>query len=101
MQCGLSGSSAIACATLNCLLRHYRLEEAVPVAERPSLVLGAEEELGIAAGLQDRVVQVRCPCLPPVAWLAGLAGLACREAWAAGRHGCAWHRMQGRLVWPA
>ena len=100
MQCGLSGSSAIACATLNCLLRHYRLEEAVPVAERPSLVLGAEEELGIAAGLQDRVVQVRCPCLPPVAWLAWLGWLAARPGHA-GRHGCAWHRMQGRLVWPA
>ena len=29
-----------------------------PVHERPNLVLSAEEELGITAGLQDRVVQV-------------------------------------------
>jgi len=30
----------------------------IPVVERPGLVLKAEEELGITAGLQDRVVQV-------------------------------------------
>lgn len=30
----------------------------VPVAERPQLILSAEEELGITAGLQDRVIQV-------------------------------------------
>ena len=30
----------------------------VPVVERPGLVLRAEEDLGITAGLQDRVVQV-------------------------------------------
>lgn len=57
-QRGLSGSSAIAAAALNCLLRHYSLEAAIPVADRPQLVLAAEAELGIAAGLQDRVVQV-------------------------------------------
>lgn len=57
-QSGLSGSSAIACAALNCLLRHHGLEGAVPVAERPRLVLAAEQALGIAAGLQDRVIQV-------------------------------------------
>lgn len=57
-QSGLSGSSAIACAALNCLLRHHGLEEAVLVAERPRLVLAAELALGIAAGLQDRVIQV-------------------------------------------
>lgn len=28
------------------------------MCERPNLVLSAEEELGITAGLQDRVVQV-------------------------------------------
>ncbi|PRW58585.1 glucuronokinase 1 isoform A [Chlorella sorokiniana] len=57
-QRGLSGSSAIATAALNCLLRHYGLEAAIPPADRPQLVLAAEAELGIAAGLQDRVVQV-------------------------------------------
>lgn len=30
----------------------------VPVTERPQLILSAEEELGITAGLQDRVIQV-------------------------------------------
>ena len=57
-QCGLSGSSAIACAALNCLLRHYGVEGAVPPPQRPQLVLSAEQDLGITAGLQDRVVQV-------------------------------------------
>ncbi|KAI3433636.1 hypothetical protein D9Q98_003445 [Chlorella vulgaris] len=57
-QCGLSGSSAIVCATLNCLLCHYGVEAAVPHIVRPALVLSAEQDLGITAGLQDRVVQV-------------------------------------------
>lgn len=57
-QRGLSGSSAICTATLNCLLRHYGVEGAVPVADRPQLLLEAERELGITAGLQDRVIQV-------------------------------------------
>ncbi|KAI8471038.1 MAG: ribosomal protein S5 domain 2-type protein [Monoraphidium minutum] len=58
-QAGLSGSSAIACATLNCLFAHYGIPlETVPLAERPNLVLSVEQELGIAAGLQDRVIQV-------------------------------------------
>ena len=30
------------------------------MAERPQLILSAEAELGIAAGLQDRVIQVLC-----------------------------------------
>lgn len=57
-QRGLSGSSAIATAALNCLLRFYDMETAVPPAERPQLVLEAEQALGITAGLQDRVIQV-------------------------------------------
>ncbi|CAK0783514.1 hypothetical protein CVIRNUC_006713 [Coccomyxa viridis] len=57
-QSGLSGSSAIACAAFNCLLAFYGLRDRIPVADRPTLVLRAEEELGITAGLQDRVVQV-------------------------------------------
>ncbi|KAK9904684.1 hypothetical protein WJX75_000560 [Coccomyxa subellipsoidea] len=57
-QAGLSGSSAIVCAALNCLLEFYGVGERFPMHERPNLVLSAEEELGITAGLQDRVVQV-------------------------------------------
>ena len=125
-QAGLSGSSAIACATLNCLLQHYDVADRcwpplppstshpcthphcsffeglakqlqwiptrfgpqdapncplipgfylsqstcmqiktslscrVPLAERPQLILSAEADLGITAGLQDRVIQVLC-----------------------------------------
>jgi len=33
-------------------------ESILPVQQRPSLVLSAEAELGITAGLQDRVIQV-------------------------------------------
>lgn len=57
-QRGLSGSSALACAALNCLLEHYGVGASVPVADRPALVLAAEQDLGIAAGLQDRVAQI-------------------------------------------
>lgn len=57
-QSGLSGSSALACAALNCLLHHHGAEAHLPVAVRPQLVLEAEQEVGITAGLQDRVVQV-------------------------------------------
>lgn len=57
-QRGLSGSSAIACAALDCMLEYYEISNAVPVAARPALVLQAEEELGITAGLQDRIIQV-------------------------------------------
>lgn len=45
-------------AGLNCLLRFFQLPDAaLPVRQRPSLVLAAEAELGITAGLQDRVIQ--------------------------------------------
>lgn len=55
-QVGLAGSSAIIVATLRCLMEFYGVEIARQV--QPSLVLSVEtEELGIAAGLQDRVVQ--------------------------------------------
>jgi mevalonate kinase len=56
-QVGLAGSSAIIVATLRCLMEFYKVE--IPIEVRPSLVLSVEtEELGIAAGLQDRVIQV-------------------------------------------
>lgn len=57
-QTGLSGSSAIVCAALNCMLDFYQVRHLVKVEERPNLILAAEKELGIVAGLQDRVVQV-------------------------------------------
>lgn len=57
-QTGLSGSSAIVCAALNCLLDFYKVGHLVKVQIRPDLILNAERELGIVAGLQDRVAQV-------------------------------------------
>lgn len=54
---GLAGSSAIIVATLRCLMEFY--DVAIPLEVQPSLVLSVEtEELGISAGLQDRVAQV-------------------------------------------
>ncbi|KAK9152413.1 hypothetical protein Syun_010722 [Stephania yunnanensis] len=57
-QTGLSGSSAIVCAALSCLLDFYKVRHLVKVDVRPNLILDAEKELGIVAGLQDRVAQV-------------------------------------------
>ena len=58
MQAGLSGSSAIVCAALSCLLDFYNVRHLVKVEIRPQLILNAEREVGIVAGLQDRVAQV-------------------------------------------
>jgi glucuronokinase len=56
-QVGLAGSSAIIVATLRALMAFYGVE--IPRRILPSLALSVEtEELGIAAGLQDRVIQV-------------------------------------------
>jgi len=56
-QVGLAGSSAIIVATLRALMEFYGI--AIPPRVQPSLALSVEtEELGIAAGLQDRVIQV-------------------------------------------
>jgi glucuronokinase len=54
-QVGLAGSSAIITATLRALMAFYEVD--IPLPAQPSLVLSVEEELGIAAGLQDRVIQ--------------------------------------------
>ena len=55
-QVGLAGSSSIIVATLRCLMEFYGVK--VPIEQQPSLVLSVEtEELGISAGLQDRVIQ--------------------------------------------
>jgi len=56
-QVGLAGSSAIIVATLRALMEFYGV--LIPLQVQPSFVLSIErEELGIAAGLQDRVIQV-------------------------------------------
>ncbi len=56
-QVGLAGSSSIIVATLRCLMEFYDVE--IPLEVQPSFVLSIEQdELGISAGLQDRVIQV-------------------------------------------
>ncbi|MCP4223092.1 MAG: GHMP kinase [Actinomycetia bacterium] len=55
-QVGLGGSSALVVATLRCLSEHYGVD--LPNEILPSVALRAETvQLGLAAGLQDRVVQ--------------------------------------------
>ena len=55
-QVGMAGSSSIIVATLRSLLEFYGVE--IPLEAQPAFVLSIErEELGIAAGLQDRVIQ--------------------------------------------
>jgi len=58
-QSGLGGSSAMIIAALRALLRFHRIPpRALPPADLASLALSVETgELGITAGLQDRVVQ--------------------------------------------
>ncbi len=58
-QVGLGGSSAIITAALKALMEFYELgEQHIPQPQQPNLILAVETaELGIAAGLQDRVVQ--------------------------------------------
>ncbi len=56
-QVGMAGSSAIVTATLRALMQFY--EVSIPKHLQPGLILSVErDELGIPAGLQDRVVQV-------------------------------------------
>lgn len=56
-QVGMAGSSAIIVATLRALMEFYGVQ--IPLQLQPSFVLSIErDELGIAAGLQDRVIQV-------------------------------------------
>src|SRR5947208_10081200 len=53
---GLAGSSAIITASMRALMQFYGVE--IPKHLLPTLVLATErEELGINAGLQDRVIQ--------------------------------------------
>jgi glucuronokinase len=61
-QVGLAGSSAIITATMKGLMKFYNVKIPLPVL--PSLILSAEvDELGIRAGLQDRVIQVYEGCV--------------------------------------
>ena len=54
---GLSGSSAIVTATMRALMKFYDVQ--IPKPYLPTLILSVEkEELGISAGMQDRVIQV-------------------------------------------
>lgn len=57
-QVGLSGSSAIVIATLKSLLKWYNVVDCFTQEEFPTIALEVEaQELGITAGLQDRVIQ--------------------------------------------
>ncbi len=61
-QIGLAGSSAIVTATMRALMRFYEVD--IPVEVLPNIVLAAErDELGINAGLQDRVIQAYEGCV--------------------------------------
>ncbi len=54
---GLAGSSAIVTAALRALMRFYDVTISTPI--QPNLILSVErDELGLTAGLQDRVIQV-------------------------------------------
>ena len=56
LRLGLGGSSAIITAALRALIQYYQLD--IPTEQQPNLVLETEtKELGVAAGLQDRVIQ--------------------------------------------
>ena len=54
-QVGLAGSSAIITATLHALMEFYDVD--IPLPVQPTFVLSVEGALGIAGGLQDRVIQ--------------------------------------------
>ncbi len=55
-QVGLAGSSSIIIATLRCLLEYYGVDMPLPI--QPTFALAVEtDELNIAGGLQDRVIQ--------------------------------------------
>jgi glucuronokinase len=61
-QVGLAGSSAIVTAALRALTKFYNVD--IPMELFPSVVLKAEsQELGITAGLQDRVIQTYEGCV--------------------------------------
>lgn len=59
---GLAGSSALITATLRALMEFYDVD--IPKPVQPNVILSVEtDELGISAGLQDRVIQVYEGCV--------------------------------------
>jgi len=61
-QVGLAGSSAIITATIRALMKFYSVQ--IPLEILPNIVLSVEtDELGINAGLQDRVIQAYEGCV--------------------------------------
>ena len=60
LQVGLAGSSAIVVGALQAMMEFYGVGSGdIPLAQQPSVALAVEtEELGVPAGLQDRVTQV-------------------------------------------
>ena len=61
-QVGLAGSSAIITATMKALMKFFNVK--IDEAFLPTLILSVEQdELGINAGLQDRVIQVYEGCV--------------------------------------
>lgn len=61
-QVGMAGSSAIITATLRALMKFYQVK--IPLEVLPNIALASEsEELGIHAGLQDRVIQAYEGCV--------------------------------------
>lgn len=59
---GMAGSSALITATLGCLMKFYEVD--IPKPLLATLIWGAEnEDLGISAGLMDRVIQVYEGCV--------------------------------------
>jgi len=61
-QVGLAGSSAIITACMKSLMQFYEVD--IPQEFLPGLILSVEhKELGINAGLQDRVIQVYEGCM--------------------------------------
>ena len=61
-QVGMAGSSAIIIATLKALMQFYQIE--IPQHILPNIALEAEtQEMGINAGLQDRVIQCYEGCV--------------------------------------
>ncbi len=62
LRVGLAGSSALVTATLRALMEFYEVD--IPREIRPNIALAVEnQELGISAGLQDRVIQVYEGCV--------------------------------------
>ena len=64
-QVGLAGSSALVIALLKALIQWYNIQpDILPPHIQANLALAAErDELGIAAGYQDRVIQAYEGCV--------------------------------------